>query len=83
MGESGYFGGFGARRGFRTGFGAGRGQRRNFGRGSAWYGPVLRPEFPAAQTTEMDMLKAEADYLRSSLETIEKRIADLETETSA
>jgi len=72
-----YGGGLGLRRGFRGGFGRGAGIGRGYGRGYGWYPPVMGPAYPSA-ADEMEMLRAEADYLKNSLESINKRIDDLE-----
>ena len=71
-----YYGGYGRgmafRRGRGGGFGAGRGFRRGFGMGYGWAGPV------AAFGNELDALKNEADFMKKSLDTINRRIAELE-----
>lgn len=74
----GYGRGLGFRRGFRGGFGPGMGAGRGYGR---WYGSypttadTIAPMEPA---DEMELLKAEADYMKNSLEAIKKRIQSLE-----
>jgi len=68
----------GVRRGFRGGFGPGRGMRRGYGRGYGWHPPVAGPVYPADAADEMDMLKAEADYLKKSLDAINTRIDAME-----
>ena len=73
-GGYGYGRGLGLRRGFRGGFGPGAGLRRGYGRGYGWYPPVAGPVYPADAVDEMDMLKAEADYLKKSLDAISARI---------
>ena len=77
-GGYGYGRGLGLRRGFRGGFGPGGGIRRSYGRGYGWYPPVADPVYPADAVDEMDMLKAEADYLKKSLEAINARMDALE-----
>ncbi len=72
--------GLGLRRGFRSGFGFG--MRRNYGRCFRWYPVAFGPAYPVDAAEEMDMLKAEADYMQKSLETINKRIEDLEKKSS-
>ena len=76
----GYGRGRGLRRGFGGGFGPGAGLRRGYGRrcGWEWYPPVAAPVYPADAANEMDMLKAEADYLKKSLDAITTRIDALE-----
>ena len=58
--------GFGAGRGRRCGFGPGRGTGRFHGRAFGW------------QADERASLKAEADYLKESLDAVSARIAELE-----
>ena len=74
-GGYGYGRGLGLRRGFRGGLGPGMG--RGFGRGYRWYPPAVGPVFPADSASEMDMLKADADYIQKSLDAINKRIDEL------
>ena len=68
--------GLGLRRGFRGGNVAGRG--RGYGRGYGWYPPVGGPVFQPDTAGEIDMLKAQAGHLKSSLDTVYKRIDELE-----
>ena len=77
IGPYGYVGGLGLRRGFRRGFGRGAGIGRGYGRGYGWYPPVMGPAYPSV-ADEMEMLRVEADYLKNSLESINKRIDELE-----
>jgi len=70
--------GLASRRGFRGGFDPGMGRGRGFGRGYRWYPPVLDSSYPVEAASEMDMLKANADYLQKSLDAINKRIETLE-----
>jgi hypothetical protein len=76
MPYGGYGRGMAFRRGRGGGFGAGRGFRRGFGMGYGWAGPA------AASGSELDVLKNEADFMKKSLETINRRIAELETKPS-
>lgn len=76
-GTYGYGGGLGLRRGFRGGFSRSAGTWRGYGRGYGWYPPVAVPEYPFAAADEMDMLKAEADRLKESLDAINTRIDEL------
>jgi hypothetical protein len=78
----GYGGGLGQRRGFRGGSGRGAGMGRGYGRGYGWYPPAMGPAFPYSTADEMEMLRAEADYLKNSLEAINKRMDELETKAS-
>jgi hypothetical protein len=72
-----YGGGPGLRRRFGGGFGRGESIGRGYGRGYGWYPPAMVPA-SATAAEEMEILKAEADYLKNSLEAINKRIEDLE-----
>jgi hypothetical protein len=78
----GYGGGLGLRRGFRGGFGRGGGIRRGYGRGygwyPGWYPPFAGPVYPFNPADEMNTLRAEADYLKKSLDAINARIDELE-----
>ena len=74
-----FYGGYGRGMAMRRGrggggFGAGRGFRRGFGPGYGWAAPMA----PAG--SELDALKSEADFMQKSLETINRRIAELEKE---
>jgi hypothetical protein len=77
-----YGGGYGYGRGmgFRRGYGRGRG----YGFGPA-FGGVPYPQasgtgYPASNTDELKMLRANADAMRQSLDSIQRRIAELEEE---
>ena len=74
--------GLGLRRGFRGGFGPNRGLGRGFGGGYEWYPPAAGPAYPAGASDEIDMLKADANYMQKSLEAINKRIEELEKKPS-
>ena len=76
-GDYGYGRGLGLRRGFRGGFSAGLGRGRGGGRGYGRYPLAANPSYPEDTASEMDMLKAEAAYMRKSLEAINKRIDEL------
>jgi hypothetical protein len=60
-------------RGFRGGYGSGRSMRRGFGRGIGFYPPAVF-DYP----DHVSLLKQEAVTLKNRLETINKRISDLE-----
>ena len=77
-GRYGYGRGMGRTYGFRGGYGTGRGIRKGFCRGFGWYPPVYESMFPTNQTSEINMLKAEADSMKNVLEAINQRIAELE-----
>jgi hypothetical protein len=87
-GVSGYGGGLGLRRGFRggggfgRGAGMGRGYGRGYGMGYGWYPPTMGPAFPYSGADEMEMLRAEANYLKESLEAIKTRMDELEKKPS-
>jgi hypothetical protein len=76
-GGFGYGRGLGLRRGFRGGYGPGAGRGRGGGRGYGWIPPVAGPANSMDAASEMDMLKADADYLKKSLQAINKRIEEL------
>lgn len=75
------------------GYGTGRGMgfRRGFGRGvgrgaGPWFGGYAYPPAagavgPQNSADELDRLRADADAMRTALESIQRRIAVLETET--
>ncbi|MFP4548033.1 MAG: DUF5320 domain-containing protein [Fidelibacterota bacterium] len=68
--------------GFGRGMGSGRGMGR--GHGYAWRVNYPQPHYPAApaysREQELDMLKGQAEDMKTSLEAINKRIEDLEKE---
>ncbi|MGD2037676.1 MAG: DUF5320 domain-containing protein [Desulfobacterales bacterium] len=74
--------GLGLRRGFRGGFGRGAGMGRGYGRGYGWYPTATAPAFPYPAADEMEMLRAEAEYLKNSLESINQRMDELEKKAS-
>ena len=62
-------------RGFRGGFN--RGMGRAFGQ-SGWNQPAYYPAYTQKPEEELNMLKAEANSVKNSLDMINQRIADLE-----
>jgi hypothetical protein len=76
-GGYGYGRGLAFRRCFRGGFGPGTGYGGGFGRGYRWYSPAVSPVYPTDAVNEMDILKADADYMKKSLDAINKRIDEL------
>ncbi|MBR9986912.1 MAG: DUF5320 domain-containing protein [Desulfosarcina sp.] len=74
------------------GYGRGMGFRRGYGRGRGYgfgpvYGAVPYPQaygnrYPVSKTDEVEMLRAEAEAMRQSLESVQRRIAELETDAS-
>ena len=85
-------GGFGRGRGARGGFGAGFGRGRGFGKGfggraypSSWgpgYGSAASGGYAMAPKEEVNMLRDEAAALQAELETINRRIQDLESQSA-
>ena len=76
-GGYGYGRGLGLRRGFRGGYDPDAGRGRGYGRGYGWYPPAAVPAYSGGTSDEMDMLKADADYMQKSLDAINKRIDEL------
>ena len=76
-GGYGYGRGLGLRRGFRGGFGPDRGRGRGYGRGYGGYPPAAGPAYSTDAAGEMDMLKADAEYMKNSLDAINQRIDEL------
>mgnify|MGYP003958490633 CR=1 FL=1 len=70
--------GLGLRRGFRGGVGLRMDRGRRAGSGYGWFPPAIDPGFPADAAGEVDMLKAQAGYMKNSLDAIIERIAMLE-----
>jgi len=73
----GYGRGMGFRRGFRArgGCGPGRGWGRGFGRGYFEYPfAAAPPVYPVDASGEIDMLRAQADSLKASLDAVNRRI---------
>jgi hypothetical protein len=62
-------------RGFRGGFRPGMG--RTFDR-RGWNQPAYHPAYTQNQKEELNMLKAEANSVKESLDMINRRIAELE-----
>lgn len=80
--------GWGLGRGVRGGFGPGMGRGRGYGWRAfypGWgggYPPAYAPPYPMAPSEEIEMLKAEAASMKSALDEINKRIEELEKESS-
>jgi len=75
----GYGRGLGLRRGFRCGYGPG------MGRGYGWYWPAAGPYppvYPMDPRSEIDMLKQQADHMKSALDAINRRMDELGRESS-
>lgn len=71
--------------------GRGLGQRRGYGRGRCFgyagyggypYPQASGPANPVGRADEMAMLRAEANAMKASLESVQNRIAEMEKETS-
>jgi uncharacterized protein DUF5320 len=75
FGAPGFGRGMGLGRGFRGGFGPGVG--RAFGR-RGWDRPSYYPAVEQNPEEELNMLKAEANSVKNSLDMINRRIAELE-----
>jgi hypothetical protein len=77
-GGAGFGRGMGLGRGFRGGMG--RGMRAGFGRGYGWNPYSYVPPYSYAMDAagELDMLKAQAASMKSALDEISKRMAELE-----
>ena len=80
-----YEGQFSGAPGFGKGMGFGRGFRRGFGPGMerafarrGWNQPSYYPGVGQNPQAELNMLKTEANAVKNSLDTINRRIAELE-----
>ena len=78
----GYGRGMGLRRGFRGGAGFGMGAGPTYGRGFGFYPPADGTFYQMTAEDEINMLKANADYMKNSLDEISKRIKELEKKSS-
>jgi hypothetical protein len=78
-------GGFDYGEGFGSGrgFGPGRGRGHGLGRGFCRYPRAYAFSYPVSEADEMDTLKADADYMKKSLDTINARIEELTKKNSA
>jgi hypothetical protein len=74
--------GFGYGRGFCRGRGFKQGFGRAMGRGYGWAAMAYGPEYSPEPAEELNTLKSEAEYLKGSLEAINKRIDELEKKAS-
>lgn len=79
-----YGGGYGYGRGmaFRRGFGRGRGYGFGPAAGGYPYPQAYGTGYPVSKTDEMEMLRADAEAMRQSLDAIQRRISELEKEGS-
>jgi hypothetical protein len=67
---------------FRRGFGRGRGYGFGPGTGGYPYPQAVGTGYPASRADEMEMLKADAEAMRQSLDAIQQRLTELEKEGS-
>ena len=80
--------GRGRGRGMPRSFGPWYGRGRSFSRGGyspAWgrgYAPGVNMPYPLEPSEELNMLKAEADAMKGGLEEINRRVEELEKESS-
>lgn len=77
--------GMGFGRGSRGGDGPGMGMKRGFGRGFGWcrwYPPAYGPAYPADPTAEINLLKAQADSMQNALDAINRRLTQLQEEST-
>lgn len=77
-----YGGSYGRGMGFRRGYGRGRGYGLGPATGGYPYPQAYGTGYPAGRTDEMEMLRANAEAIRKSLDTVQRRIAELEKEGS-
>lgn len=70
--------GYGRGMGFRRGYGRGRGYGFGPASGRDPYPRAYGTGYPASKTDEMEMLRADADAMRKSLEAVQQRIVELE-----
>ena len=76
-------GGFG-RRGFsQNGFGPGSFRGRGQGRGRGWFPPSYASDPPVSAAEELQLLKNESLAMKDALDAINRRIEELDKETSA
>jgi len=78
----GYGRGMGLRGGFRGGAGTRRGAEPGYGRGFGFYPPVGGTFSQMTAEDEINMLKANADYMKNSLDEIDRRIRELKKNPS-
>ncbi len=74
--------GIALRRGFRGGAGPGMSAGPGYGRGLGFYSPVGGTFSQMTAEDEINMLKDNADYIKNSLDEINKRIKELEKKPS-
>jgi len=74
--------GYGRGMGLRRGFRGGAGVNPSYGRGFGFYPPADGTFYQMNAEDEINMLKANADYMKNSLDEINKRIKELEKKQS-
>jgi hypothetical protein len=75
--------GYGRGMGYRRGFGGGRGRGGGFAGGRDGVAQRYTSGYSPSKSDEMEMLRADAEVMKRSLEAIQGRIAELEKEESA
>ena len=73
-----FMGGYGYGPGFRAGFGRGRGWRRGVGRGYRWAPATGGAVETVDRAAELAVLRDEANFLKDSLDAVNRRIDELE-----
>ena len=74
--------GLGFRRGRGGGYGPGMGRGCGIDRGYGWYPPAFYPDYPVDPASEINILKAQAEGMKNSLDEINKRIDTLLEKTT-
>jgi len=74
--------GYGGGMGFRRGYDRGRGSGFRSAYCRVPYPQAYGTGYPVSKTDEMEMLRAETDAMRQALESIQRKIAELEKEGS-
>ena len=66
----------------RSGLGRGRGWRRGFGRGYRFYSQATGLDYSVDSAAELAALRNEADYLKGSLDAVNRCIDELENKSA-
>jgi hypothetical protein len=77
-----YGGGYGRGMAFRRGFGRGRSYGFGPGTGGYPYPQAYGTGYPVSSADEKEMLRADAEAMRQSLDAIQRRLTELEKEGS-
>jgi hypothetical protein len=72
--------GYGRGIGFRRGLGRGRGRGFGPAYGGYPYAPACGTDYSISKSDEIEMLRADANAMRKSLEAVHQRIAELDKE---